>query len=109
MRYREMRLPCDTEVTATLGGEMRRVRFANISSTGARIEGLGRVPREVLVTLSHLGTRVTARVVWSNDRQTGLRFTSALSNVDLNALRGVGGGRGAGWGTAGPHAFRELT
>lgn len=109
MRYREMRMPCDTEVTALLGEEPRRVRFVNISATGARIEGLGRAPREALVTLVHLNTRIAARVVWANERQAGLRFVMPLSSSDLNALRGVTGVRPGAWVPVGQPRFRELT
>jgi hypothetical protein len=109
MRYREMRLPCDTEVTVHLGGEARRARFVNISSTGARMEGLGRLPREAPVMLSYLANRITARVVWSNELQCGLRFMTPLSGPEVNAFRGVAGGRTSGWNTLGAQTFRELT
>ncbi len=109
MRYREMRLPCDTEVTALLGEAARRVRFANLSRTGARLLGLGRVPRGALVTLVHLNTRISARVIWTDDRQAGLRFVTPLSDSDLNALRGVTRPRPGAWVPVSVRPFRELT
>jgi hypothetical protein len=109
MSYRQMRLPCDTAVTALLGENARRVRFVNISPTGARIEGLGLVPREASVTLTHLNTRIAARVVWANERQAGLRFVTPLSNTDMSALRGVGGSQPGMWASSGPTRFRELS
>jgi hypothetical protein len=108
MRHREMRYPCDNDVVVALGDEPRRARLVNLSITGAKLEELGRVPRDALVSLSYMNARITARVVWSNDRHTGLRFMRPLSNAELHGLRGVGG-RGAGaWGSANPHGFREM-
>jgi hypothetical protein len=108
MRHREMRYPCDKDVTVALGDEPRRARLVNLSITGAKLEDLGRVPRDSLVSLSHMNARIAARVVWSNDRQTGLRFVRPLSHDELQGLRGVGG-RGAGaWGSISPHGFREM-
>jgi hypothetical protein len=109
MRYRELRVPCDTEIIVLLGEEARRARFVNISASGARVEGLGRLPRDALVTIAHLSTRISARVVWSNDRQAGLRFPVALSASDIAALRGVGGRPGAWVPPDGHRRFRELT
>lgn len=110
MRYREMRIPCDTEVAALLGEEIRRVRFVNISPSGARIEGLGRVPRGALVTVAHLWLRLPARVAWCTERQAGLRFVLPLSGAEVNTLRGVGEPRGrTGWAAPSPLGFREMT
>jgi hypothetical protein len=109
MRYREMRVPCDTEVTVLVGEEARRARFVNISPSGARIEGLGCVPRDSLVTLAHAGTRIAARVVWSNDLHAGLRFPLPISASDIGALRGVAGRTGAWIPPDGHRRFRELT
>lgn len=103
MRYREMRLPCDVEVVVMVADQPRRVRVVNVSSTGARVEGLGRVPREAPVTVMHLYSRFPARVVWTNARQAGLRFTIPLSAADLASLRGVGTVRSTFGG------FREMT
>jgi hypothetical protein len=108
MRYREMRHPCDTNLTVFLGDEPRSARLVNISVTGGKLEGLGRAPRDALVTLAYMNARIRARVVWSNDRQTGLRFVLALSNAELQGLRGVAG-RGAGAWVAGGHlGYREM-
>ncbi len=109
MRYRDMRIPCDTEVTALLGEEGRRVRFVNISGTGARIEGLGRAPRDALVTLVHLNNRISARVAWSNENQTGLRFLVPLSPANINMLRGTGGPKPGTRAPGLPTQFRELS
>ena len=109
MRYRETRLPCGTEVAIAFGEEVRRARVINISSSGARVEGLGRLPRDTLVMLAHLGSRIAARVAWSNDRQAGLRFPVPLSAAEVAALRGVGGSPG-GWVLSdGRSRFRELS
>ena len=42
------------------------------------------------MTISHLGTRLPARVVWSGEDQCGLRFATTLSGAQVNALRGRG-------------------
>lgn len=109
MRYREIRLPCDTEVAVILGEELRRARFVNINASGARMEGLGRVPRDALVTLAHLTLRVAARVVWTNDRQAGLRFVQPLPPSEISALRGVGDPRTGAWPPQAVPRFREMT
>lgn len=109
MRYREMRLPCDTELAASLGDEMRRLRFVNISASGARVEGLAPLPRDALVVLHHLGVRHATRVVWANERQAGLRFVRSLSAAELGHLRGTGGPRLGGWAPPGQPRLRELT
>lgn len=109
MRYRETRIPCNTEVAIAFGEEVRRARIVNISPSGARLEGLGRLPRDALVMLAHLNSRVAARVRWSNDRQAGLRFPRPLSASEVSALRGVGGTPGS-WVLPGEMArFRELS
>ena len=109
MRYRETRLPCGTEVAVALGEEVRRARIVNISPSGARLEGLGRLPRDALVMLAHLGSRVAAWVAWSNDRQAGLRFPRPLSDEDVAALRGVGGATGTRVLPGSRARFRELS
>ena len=108
MRYREMRIPCDTEIAVTLGEEARRARFVNISPSGARIEGLGAVPAGALVTLHHLGRGWPARVAWCRDGQVGLRFPVSLGDEEIGFLRGTSARAGA-WGPLTAARFRELT
>lgn len=108
MRFRDMRMPCDTLVAVLLGGEQRTARFVNISATGAKLEGAGRLPREAPVTVAHLHHRVAARVVWSNERFLGLRFVLPLSPVELGALRGVVRGVPVQGQAIAPR-FREMT
>lgn len=91
MRYRESRPACDAEAALLLGGERRLVRFVDLGPAGARVEGLGRVPRDAAATLAPPGRRIAARVIWSNGLQAGLRFDEPLSAAELDALRGRGG------------------
>ncbi len=108
MRYREPRYPCDTDVLVLHDGDRRRARLVNLGSTGARIEGLGTVPRRAAVTLSHIGALYPATVVWSNPRRTGLRFWQRLSAAQVAALRQVGSHDGEGWLAPGPTGYREM-
>lgn len=108
MRYREMRIPCDTEIAVTLGEEARRARFVNISPSGARLEGLTGLSPGCLVTLQHLGRSWRARVAWCRDGQAGLRFPISLSDEEIGFLRGTGARPGS-WGPLTAARFRELT
>ena len=108
MRYRDTRLPSGTELKLEYGQQVLRAELADISTTGARLRQLGALPPGVLVTLCQLHLRFPARVVWSADGLTGVRFTQPLSTTDLNALRGAIGSAGS-WGSSSHHAFRELS
>lgn len=108
MRYREMRIPCDTEIAVTLGEEARRARFVNISPSGARIEGPDGLPPGALVTLHHLGRRWPARVAWCRKGQAGLSFPVSLNDEEIGFLRGTGAPAGT-WGPLTAARFRELT
>lgn len=108
MRFRDLRFPCDAELSVALGGEVRRVQVVDASITGARVEGLGPVARGEPVTLCRLEGRHGAVVVWSNGRQAGLRFVPPLTPGQLDALRAVlGAARPGAWGS-GSQRFREL-
>ncbi|SDE81230.1 PilZ domain-containing protein [Limimaricola pyoseonensis] len=106
MRYREQRYPSDRELRVEHGGQTVRASLVNISATGARLARLGRLPSDAAVTLCHLNLRLPARVVWSNERQTGVRFVMPLGASEVNAFRGAAGGF-AGPG-AWDHGLREL-
>lgn len=108
MRYREMRIPCDTEIVVTLGDEVRRARFVNISPSGARLTGLGQVPEGAVVTLRHLGRSWIARVAWCRDGQVGLRFPVSLSDGEIGFLRGTSARTGV-WAPSAAPRFRELS
>lgn len=108
MRFRDLRFPCDVELTVACAGMVRRARLNNVSVTGARIEGLGRVPKGVPMILCLLEGRHVAHVVWSNERETGLRFAPELTQGQVNALRGVvGAERPGAWGAT-SNGLREL-
>ena len=108
MRYRDTRLPSGTELRIEHDDQVSRVELVNISSTGARLKQLGNLPEGALVTLCHLHLRFPARVMWSDEAQTGVRFARALSTSDMTALR-VATGRGGAWGSSAHHGFRELS
>jgi hypothetical protein len=111
MRFRDLRFPCDLELVAACAGDLRRVLLRNVSVTGARIEGLGHVPRGAPLILFLLEGRHAAVVVWVNERQAGLRFAPELTRAQVSALRGVhGADRPGAWGVQGPasHGLREL-
>ena len=108
MRYREMRIPCDTEVAVTAGEAARRARFINISPSGARVQGLDGLPVGALVTLHHLGRGWPACVAWCRSGQAGLRFPMPLGDEEIGFLRGTGARSGT-WGSLTAARFRELT
>jgi hypothetical protein len=105
MRYREMRLPCETRVRLLHDGSEAPARLVNLSAAGARVAGAGPLPRDARVTLAHLGVRVAGTVVWSTPLEAGLRFSPPLPPAQVAALRRVAGS-GAGWMPQG--TFREL-
>ncbi len=108
MRYRELRYPCDTDLIVLQDGARCRARLVNLGHSGARIKGLGTVPRGATVTLSHIGALYPATVVWSNPQHTGLRFWRRLSAAQVCALRQVGAHDGQGWLAPASGAFREM-
>lgn len=109
MRYRNQRLPSDNDVRLEHDGSVERVQLVDISSSGAKALHLEALPRDALVTVCHLNLRIPARVVWSDDEQTAMRFVRPLSTTDRDVLRGARGGRMAGWGSSAQHGFRELS
>ena len=100
MQSRSTRLPSDTELRVMHADEVFRVLLVNISTTGARLDHLGRLPQDAHVTLSHLQMRVPAYVAWSDDKQTGVRFAAPLSPTDLDILGKAVGGEGV-WASLG--------
>jgi hypothetical protein len=106
MRYRQPRFAADIEVRVEHAGRQVRARLVNISPSGARLGDLGVLPTGELVVLSHLTARVSARVVWSNERQTGVAFGRPLAQAEVNSIRGVGGSNPAGAWASMP--LREL-
>ena len=109
MRFREQRFPSVTELRVMYGDEVRRVQLVNISATGARLEQVWHLPEDALVTLCHLHVRIPARVVWSNERQTGIRFVMPLTTTDMNALRGAIGRSPGSWESGSHYRLRELS
>lgn len=107
MRYRNQRLPSATDLRVEYGDELCRAQLVNISTSGARLTQLGNLPPDLLVWLCYLNARYPARVVWSSDWQTGVRFVVPLSNAEVSALRGAGR-LAAGWGKVGQAMPREL-
>lgn len=111
MRHRDQRFPCDTELTVVHDGTACRARLVNVSVTGGRLEGAGRVPRGATLWLHYLNARIAARVVWSTERQAAIQFAEPLTPASFSALRREGGRAptGGGWTPPGHQGFRELT
>lgn len=61
--------------------------MANVSTGGARLTGVGRLPPEAQLTLLYLHLCVRARVAWSDDTDTGVRFLAPLTPGDLQVLQ----------------------
>lgn len=78
--------------------EMHGAQVVNISASGARLTGLGPLASEALVIICYLHHRVRGRVVWSNEKQTAVRFASPLPMADVQALRGAAGRSLGSWG-----------
>ena len=90
MRDCEPRFSSDFSLRIGEDYELCRARLVNVSATGARLEYLKRFSQDTLiglVTLHCLQERIPARVVWSNDRQIGVRFVMPLSPASIDALR----------------------
>ena len=97
MRYRQQRFPADAQVRLERAGTQSRARLVNISPTGARLSDVGLLPTGELVILSHLTSLISARVVWSNERQTGVAFGRPLTQAQVNSIRGVGDAASGTW------------
>ena len=113
MRYRHYRHECNFRVEVRLPTGRIQAWIANISASGARVEGLGdqRAGTPVAIVLN--GFVHSGRIVWCRAGLCGLRFDQELgkSAVDRIRERQAGGGphvhmrRLQG---AGHHGFREL-
>lgn len=91
MKYREMRLPCDREVTLGTPHGTDRAMVRNVCSHGARLAGVeGLSPGDVVTLDLHL-TRAEARVAWVRTGLCGLRFTAPLGVAELDRIRGRSG------------------
>ena len=107
MRYRQPRFAADTQVRIGDAAAQSRARLVNISSTGARLADLGVRTRGEMLILSHLSARICVRVVWSNERLTGVAFGQPRSQTQVNSIRGVGDSAASGTWSFKP--LRELT
>lgn len=107
MRYRDQRYPSDIGLRLVCGDALHSVQLVNISTTGARLKCSSRLPKDALVTLQYLNERISARVTWSNEHETGVRFVTLLSQSNVTAIRGASGGPSRGWGIP-AQGFREL-
>lgn len=108
MRYREQRYPADTALRIEFGERVERAHLVNVSATGARLSQLAPLPSGTVLNLCYLSIRLSASVIWSNQRQTGIRFTRPISMGDVNVLRGAGGRPAGAWGTSNHWELREL-
>ena len=94
MQDREPRFSSNVSLRVGEGYELCRARLVNVSATGARLEYLRRYSQDSLITLVTLycfQERIPARVVWSNDRQIGVRFVMPLSRSSVDALWSASG------------------
>ena len=109
MRYRDLRLPSDAPVEVEDGTRVHRTELIDVSVSGARLARLDGMTRDRPLTLRYLGVRILARVIWSNERQTGVRFVAPLTASEMTALRREASRRPGDAASPGLHGFRELT
>ncbi len=88
MRYRNPRIPLDREVRVVHADGIHRGELANISATGARLRNLPPLPPNSTVKLCHLHLQISAKVVWSENGQTGICFAAPLSSADVQSVAG---------------------
>jgi hypothetical protein len=69
------------------GDKSYRANVSNVSTGGARLTGVGHLPAEAQLTLLYLHLCVRARVAWSDDTDTGVRFLAPLDPEDLQILQ----------------------
>lgn len=89
MREREQRFPTNTAVEITHSGNVYQAVACDISLNGACIFGMPRLSPNSQVTLYCLGWATQARIAWSKDLFTGLKFAVPLDPVDLQTLLAV--------------------
>ena len=108
MRYRDLRLPSDRDLKVVYASQVFHVPLLNISTSGALLGKLQSLPRDALLTLCHLHISIQARVAWSSNTQTGVRFPIPLTTADMNVFRGAIGLTN-GWGTSSYQGLQEMT
>ena len=87
MQHRDERLPADVAIRVFHGDRSYRATVANVSTGGARLSGVGGLPAEAQVTLLYLHLCVRARVAWSEEDDTGVRFLAPLDPAELQVLQ----------------------
>ena len=93
MREREDRLSTDTAVRVFRGAHGYRADAVNVSTSGACLIGVGRLPAGAMVTISYLHLNIRAEVAWSSAEVTGVRFNAPLDLSQVQSLRASGRGR----------------
>lgn len=89
MRYREPRHPTELGVRVAFGDEVYWAALVNVSETGAKLALSKQLPKDVLVTITHLTNTLSARVAWSNAGQTGIQFSMPLPSSTLAGLQSL--------------------
>ncbi|MGR3500636.1 MAG: PilZ domain-containing protein [Limimaricola soesokkakensis] len=108
MRYREPRFATDRELRVVYGKEIQRARLINVSATGARLGQLSQMEPDRLVLICLLHLKIPAKVVWSNEKQTGVHFLEPLSVADLQTMGATIADGASPRGKWGNHGFHEL-
>ena len=107
MRCRDVRLPSDRDLRVVYDGQTFLVPLLNISPSGARLGKLGTLPHDAILALCHLHISIQARVAWSSDTETGVRFTIPLCTGDMNVFRGTVA-LTSDWGNSSHQRLREM-
>ncbi len=87
MHDRELRHSVDTAIRVFLDDATFRAEGVNVSAGGACLQGMSRLPAGTQVTIRYLHLCLRARVAWSSDALTGVRFLQRLPTADLRTLQ----------------------
>ena len=113
MRYRHYRHECNYRVEVRTRQGRIPGWIANISASGARIEGLGEQQTGAPIAILLNGFMHSGRIVWCRKQLCGVRFDREIGKSDLERVRERQPGGGPAVHTrriqsAGHHGFREL-
>ncbi len=89
MRQREKRSPTEAAIRLWHNNQCHRAIALNISTGGARLDGVAPLPVNAWVTVQYLHLNIRAQVAWTEPGVIGVRFATPLTIEQARALQGA--------------------